>query len=160
MFLTRRSRLALLVSLGPTLTTADPGLDASAGAPGATAPGLASGTPSRALPLAGAGPPTTPLLVLRAEPPPPQPESNRAVRAPAAIIVRRGTADRAREGDSRWVNVIFMADLQRTIGVRTVFPLERRAVPFVPRPVVSIRSRGPLADPPPRRSGHLVRMRA
>src|SRR5665647_984963 len=48
MSLTRRSRLALLVSLGPTLTAADPGLDASAGAPGAKAPDLASGAPADA----------------------------------------------------------------------------------------------------------------
>ena len=91
MSLTRRSRLALLVNLGPTLTTADPGLDASAGAPGATAPDLASpALSSCVLPWAGATPPAAVSLLLPVEPPALQPESSRAVSAPVAIILPRG----------------------------------------------------------------------
>src|SRR5665647_1815836 len=91
MSLTLRSKLALLVSLGPTVTTADPGLDTSAWALGATAPDLASGALLSCVPpWAGAPPLTDASLVLLVEPPALQPASSRAVSAPAAIILPLG----------------------------------------------------------------------
>src|SRR5665648_131624 len=136
MFLTRRLRLALLVSLGPTPTTLD--LDASAGATGALflvpVPLLAA-APSwaRAPPLG------FPSLLVAVVPPLPQPVSNRADRAPRTI---RLLAGRMCRGDSRWMNAGFMADLRGTSGERIVCPLERRTLVFVPCRRVSVRLRG------------------
>src|SRR5665647_2448536 len=119
----------------------------SAGAPGATAPDLASGAQLTRVPPAAGAPPPTAALVLD-EPPALHPESNRAVSVPAAIIFPVGKCGRVGSACRSWKryllrgNVIFMADLRRTIAVRAVFPLERLTVPFVPSQAVSIRSRG------------------
>src|SRR5665647_3434373 len=91
MSLTRRSRLAVLVSLGPTLTTADPGLETSAGPAGAPATDFAPGaTLSWALSMADATPPTDPWLLVLVEPPLLQPASNRAESATTAVRLRGG----------------------------------------------------------------------
>src|SRR5665648_177863 len=85
MSLTWRSRLALLVSLGPTPTTGVPDLATSAGA----ADGATEAALRPTLSLAGAPPLMVPSVLVVVEPLP-QPASKRADRAPTTIIFRRG----------------------------------------------------------------------
>src|SRR5450759_1221694 len=144
MFVSRRLRLALLVSLGPP-TTGTPDLDAPADAPGTgTTPGapfLASGALLAPAPSwAAVAPLAFPSVLVAVAPPLPQPASNKADSAPRAIrlLACVYVAGTVRRGDSRWVNARCMTDLRGTSAGRTVCPLERRRGMFVPYPAVSI----------------------
>src|SRR5450631_2121179 len=116
MSLTWRSRLAVLVSLGPTPASGAPDVDpvevpGASGTPGALFLAPADPAGPRALPglLACAGAAArfiVPTALVLAAPPAPHPASNPPDRAARAI---RDIARLRGRGDSRWLNVCCMA---------------------------------------------------